>query len=92
MDLSVVPAGLQVFADANTAAGELISDAGSADAGTMFSAAAAAVGPIGLHYLLTYAPAQNNNLFSTLTVGAVHGAIGGATNLSSAAYSAADDA
>ena len=90
MVLSVVPAGLQAFASANTAAGEMISDAGSVDAGAMFSAAVAAVGPIGAHYLLAYAPAQTNNLFSTLTVGAVHGAIGGATNTSNAAYIAAD--
>ncbi|OBF30228.1 hypothetical protein A5724_23685 [Mycobacterium sp. ACS1612] len=90
MVLSVVPAGLQAFASANTAAGEMISDAGSADAGAMFSAAVAAVGPIGANYLLSYASAQTNNLFSTLTVGAVHGAIGGQTNASNAAYLAAD--
>ena len=91
MVLSVVPVGLQAFSSANTAAGEMISDAGSADAGAMFSAAVAAVGPIGANFLLAYFPAQTNNLFSTLTVGAAHGAIGGATSASNAAYTAADD-
>jgi hypothetical protein len=90
MVLSVVPVGLQAFASANTAAGEMISDAGSADAGAMFSAAVAAIGPIGANYLLSYAPAQTNNLVSTLTVGAVHGVIGGQTVASDAAYLAAD--
>jgi|RhiMethySRZTD1v2_1073278.scaffolds.fasta_scaffold436651_2 hypothetical protein len=92
MVLSVVPAGLEAFSSANTAAGEMISEAGSADSGAMFAAAAAAVGPIGANYLLAYAPAQTNNLVSTLTVGAAHGAIGGATDASNAAFVAADNA
>jgi len=92
MVLSVVPAGLEALSSANTAAGEMISEAGSADSGAMFAAAAAAVGPIGANYLLAYAPAQTNNLVSTLTVGAAHGAIGGATDASKAAFLAADNA
>jgi len=90
MVLSVVPVGLETFSMVNTAAGELISGAGSADSAAMLSAAAVALGPIGASYLAAYAPAQANNLASTLLVGGVHAAIGGATMASKAAYVAAD--
>jgi len=91
MLLSVVPVGLEVFSVANTAAGESISTAGSADAAAMLGAAAAALGPIGASYLAAYGPAQANNLAGTLLVGGVHAGIGVATMASKAAYVAADD-
>jgi hypothetical protein len=92
MVLSVMPVVLDAFSEANTIAGEMISDSGSLDSAAMFAAAAAAVGPIGANYLLAYAPAQANNLFSALTVGAAHVGIGGATHASNAAFIAADNA
>jgi hypothetical protein len=91
MVLSVIPAGLEVFSAANTAAAESISAAGSADSAAMLGAAAAALGPIGATYLAAYGPAQANNLAGTLLVGAVHSAIGGATTAAKAAYVATDD-
>jgi hypothetical protein len=91
MVLSVVPVGLETFSTANTAAGELISGAGSADSAAMLAAAVTALGPIGASYLAAYGPAQANNLAGTLVVGDVHTAIAGATLASKAAYVAADD-
>jgi hypothetical protein len=90
MALSVVPPGLEAFAAANTAAGQMISDAGSADAAAMLSAAAAALGPIGAGYLAAFGPAQANNLASTLLLGALHTTIGAATEAASSAFVATD--
>ena len=91
MVFSAVPSGVAGFAAANTSAGELISTAGSTDSAAMFSAAVEAVGPIGATYLAAYGPAQANNLTSTLLVGAVHAAIGGATESADSAFVAADN-
>jgi hypothetical protein len=91
MVLSVVPVGLEAFGAVNTAAGESISGAGSADSAAMLTAAATALGPIGASYLAAYGPAQANNLAGTLAVGGVHTAIGGATLASKAAYVATDE-
>jgi hypothetical protein len=91
MVLSVIPSGLEAFSAANTAAGESISSAGSADSAAMLGSVAAALGPIGVSYLAAYAPAQANNLAGTMLVGGVHAAIGGATAAANAAYLAADD-
>jgi hypothetical protein len=90
MALSVVPSELETFAAANTAAGKLISSVGSADPGAMLSAAAAAIGPIGATYLAEYCPAQANNLAGTVSVGAVHTAIGAAADASRTSFVAAD--
>jgi hypothetical protein len=91
MVLSVFPPALEAFAQANTAAGGMISSAGSVDSAAMLSAVAAAVGPIGATYLAAYAPAQASNLAGTLQVGAVHAGIGAATQASNLAFIAADD-
>jgi hypothetical protein len=92
MVLSVVPAALEAFASANTAAAEMISAAGSADSAAMLGAAAAAVGPVGAGYLAAYGPAQANNLASTLLVAGAHTGIGAVTDASRVSFSAADDA
>ena len=88
---SVVPPGLEAFAAANSAAGESISTAGSADSAAMLDAAAAAIGPIGASYLAAYGPAQASNLAATLLVGGVHEAIHGATEAANMSFVAADD-
>jgi len=90
--LSVVPSGLDAFAEVNQAAAEMIAAASSADAGAMLSAVAAAVGPIGAPYLAAYAPAQANNLSSGLLVAGAHAAIGEQTAASRASFVALDEA
>ena len=92
MVLSVLPVGLTAFATANSAAGELISSAGSADSAALLAAAAAALGPIGASYLVAYAPAQENNLSATQRVGGVHAAIAAATEAANTSFVAADEA
>ena len=91
MVLKVVPAAVEAFAAAHTAAGEAISTAGSADSAAMLAEVAAAVGPIGATYLAAYGPAQTNNLAATLLVGGAHAAIGDTSSLSDAAFCAADN-
>ncbi|WP_301123810.1 MULTISPECIES: hypothetical protein [Mycolicibacterium] len=87
---SVVPAGMEAFDAANAVAGMGIATAGSADAAGMSSAVATAVGPIGVVYLAGFLPAMMSNLTSTLSVGAGHLAIGGATEVAKAAFIAVD--
>jgi hypothetical protein len=91
MVLSVIPEGVAAFATANAAAGQMISAAGSADALANLAAVAAALGPIGVPFLLAYAPAQANNLTSVLELGAVHAAIAAATESAVAAFTATDN-
>jgi hypothetical protein len=92
MALSVDPSGVAEFAATNAAAAAKISGAGSADSAAMLNAAAVAVGPIGANYLAAYGPAQASNLAATLLVGAVHAAIGGATEASNTSFVATDNA
>ncbi|OKH85605.1 hypothetical protein EB75_19740 [Mycobacterium sp. ST-F2] len=87
----MIPAGMEAFNAANTAASGVISAAGSADSAAMLSAAATAIGPIGAApYLGPYAGAQASNLAGTLLTGAVHAAIGVATEMSKVGYVAVD--
>jgi hypothetical protein len=88
--LSLVPSGVGVC-HANTVAAAAISAAGSANSAAIFSATAAAAGPIGALYLSADGPAQANNLISTLLVGGTHAAIGGAAEASKRSIIAADD-
>jgi hypothetical protein len=90
MVLSVIPPGVAAFAAANSAAGQTISTAGSADSAAMLAAATAALGPIGADYLAAYGPAQANNLTATLLLGQVHEAIGATAHASNASFLAAD--
>jgi hypothetical protein len=89
---SAVPAGMGVFSAIHHAAGAAHHAAGSADSKAMVAAAAAALGPIGATFLAAYAPAQANCLAATMLVGHVHHAIGHATEASTAAIVAADNA
>ncbi len=91
-EFEVVPTLLDAFAAVNAAASEAISAAGAADSNAMLGSAAAAVGPIGATYLTAYAPAQANNLTSTLLVGAVHAGVGAATDAAKVAFQQTDQA
>lgn len=84
--------GMASYSAANHAAGGTISAASSADSSATFGAAAAAIGPIGTHYLAAFAPALNNNLEAARHLSSVHHAIGHATASSKAAIIASDDA
>lgn len=84
--------GMASFSAAHHARGAAVSAAGSADATATFGAAAAAIGPIGAHYLAAFAPALNNNLEAARHLSRVHHAIGHATASSKAAIIAADNA
>ncbi|CAN5615725.1 hypothetical protein BH11ACT6_BH11ACT6_35470 [soil metagenome] len=92
MSLSVDPGGVEQFAATNTAVAEMISAVGSADAAANLAAAAAALGPIGITYLVSYAPAQANNLAGTQLIGTTYGAIGAATDAAKASFIDTDNA
>ena len=81
--LTVTPGVIESFAAANMSASDLIALAASGDAAAMMAAVGAAVGPIGVEYLLGYAPAQAANLAASFLVSAGHammsaGALGAA--------------
>jgi hypothetical protein len=90
MMLSVMLSALEAFAAANVGAAQMFTAAGSVDSAAHLGAAAAALGPIGANYLAVYAPAQANNLASTLLVAGVHAGIGEATDGSRASFVATD--
>jgi hypothetical protein len=82
MEFKAVPSGMGTFSATNKDAAVTISGAGSADSTAMLGSAAAALGPIGAHYLTAYAEAQFNNLDATQRLAYLHAALGGATDAS----------
>lgn len=82
--LAVTPGVIETFATANMSASDLIALAASGDAAGMMAAVGLAVGPIGVEYLIGYAPAQAANLAASFLVSAGHammsaGSMGAAT-------------
>ncbi|AFA74310.1 hypothetical protein GPOL_c32960 [Gordonia polyisoprenivorans VH2] len=85
--LAVTPGVIETFAAANMSASDLIALASSADAEAMVAAVALAVGPIGVEYLLGYAPAQASNLAASFLVSAGHAMMSaGATGAAAGTY------
>ena len=91
MAFTVIPQALEAFSGANTAAGEAVAAAGSADHAANLASATAALGPIGAQYLAAYGPAQAGNFAATLAVAQVHAAIGAATEAAKASFVATDN-
>lgn len=89
-DFKAVPGGLEAFTGVQEGAATAITTAGSVNSAGMMSAAAAAVGPIGVIYLAAYGPAQAVNLAGTLLLGAVHAGTGVSTAVSKASFVAVD--
>ncbi|WP_208103748.1 hypothetical protein [Mycolicibacterium sp. CBMA 226] len=87
-----MPRLLDAFAAVNAAASEAITAAGAADSNAMLGSVAAAIGPIGATYLAAYAPAQANNLTSTLLVGAAHAGVSAATDAAKVSFQRTDQA
>lgn len=87
---AVKPDGMAAFSSASEAAGSAITTAGSADSAAMLMAAATALGPIGVPFLMAYGPAQASNLAGTLLVGGVHTATGAATNAARSGFISLD--
>jgi hypothetical protein len=82
----------EAFSATHHAVGDTYQAHGSADAGAMNAAVAAALGPIGATFLAAYAPAQATCLAATLLLGHVHHAIGHATSAHKATIVASDNA
>jgi hypothetical protein len=88
----VVPEVLNAHAAVHHATGATYQAAGSANHAAHSAAAAAAVGPIGAHYLAAYVPAQANNLTATSQHAHGHHAHGAWHSATSAAFVATDNA
>ncbi|MBO0879929.1 MAG: hypothetical protein J2P17_06090 [Mycobacterium sp.] len=89
---TAMPVAMGALSATHHAVGATHITAGSADHGAHAAAAAAALGPIGAHYLAHYLPAQANCLNATLQVGNVFHALGSGTGACTAATVAFDNA
>lgn len=91
-DLTALPTAMETISATAAGAGQMISAAGTYDAMAMQASVLGAVGPIGAVFLGAFAPAQANNQAATLMLGALHAAIGGATEVSKSGYVNVDSA
>lgn len=76
---SVAPGVPESFATASTSMGEVIANAATVNAAAMMTAVGTAVGPIGVEFLIGYAPAQLANLTSSFLVSTGHLMMGAGT-------------